>query len=99
MRCRASDAKLAETTPRHSSAYEQVFQFHVIDFMTALLQLQHQDESRVLVDVDRCNGVHNNRNPQNLHKLIRLLIPNHPRARQEIVPSPLFTAPNNPKET
>src|SRR5262245_37958916 len=51
---------------------EQVVEFHVVNFMIALLRLKQQDKSSVLVDVDFFDRVHDDPNFQYRHKSFRM---------------------------
>ncbi len=55
------------TAMRSPAAQEHVVDSHEKDFMAALLRLQHQDESRVLVDVDLLDGVHDDADSETSH--------------------------------
>jgi 7,8-dihydro-6-hydroxymethylpterin-pyrophosphokinase len=54
------------------AANEKIVYLHEIEFMAALLRLEHQHEGRVFIDIDLFHGVHHNPDLQIPH---RFLIP------------------------
>src|SRR5207244_11984584 len=98
----AGNVEAAETAIRRAATNEQVIQFHVVDFMAALLCFQHQHEGRVLVDIDLIDWIHDHPDLQNLHReslASPSSITNNPYPGHEILPPSFFPAPNNPQKT
>lgn len=109
-----SDGQLAEVVVRRgarqlqsakarvsgTAANEQVIDFHEIKFMAALLRFEHKDERRILIDVDSIDGVHHDPDSKFAHNHLipRLLLMNHPGARDKIMPAALFALPKHPKK-
>src|SRR5262249_21952440 len=67
MGCAASDMNSTRTSVGGPGTDEQVVEFHVVNFMIALLRLEQQDKSRVLVDVNFFDRVHDDPNFKHLH--------------------------------
>src|SRR5262245_43199573 len=72
MGCAASDMNSTPTPIGSSCTDEQVVEFHVANFMIALLRLEQQDKGRVLVDVYFLDGVHDDPDFQYRHKSFRM---------------------------
>ena len=58
MRRRALQFEPATTSLRGAAANVQIIELHKIDFMATPLRFEHQNERRVLIDMDLIDGVH-----------------------------------------
>src|SRR5262245_42274182 len=70
--CTAHDMNSTRTPVGRAGKDEQVVEFHVVNFMIALLRLKQQDKSGVLVDVDFFDRVHYDPDFQYRHKSFRM---------------------------
>src|SRR4029453_154159 len=67
MRRRALQFEPATTALRGAAASVQIIDLHKIDFMAAPLRLEHQNERRVLIDMDLIDGVHHDADFETTH--------------------------------